>query len=73
MGKVTFTEKEFKQFQRIEHKRKVNEDTQALGAPGLAKTILSMERRITKLEKQAMAKDTRLNNIMKRLITLEVK
>jgi hypothetical protein len=73
MRGIAFTEKEFKQFQKIEHKRKVTEDAQELGVPGLAKTIFAMERRIAKLEKQAKAKDTRLNNIMGRLITLEVK
>ena len=46
------TPKEFKQFQRIEHKRKVETDAQEFAIPGLAKTILAMERRIAKLEKQ---------------------
>jgi hypothetical protein len=67
------TVKEFKQFQRIEHKRKVEADSEDFAIPGLAKTILAMERRIAKLEKQAKAKDTRLNNVMKRLLELEGK
>jgi len=71
MGKIVLTEKEFKTFKKIEHKRKVTEDAQELGVPGLPATIFTLERKIAKLEKQVKAKDTRLNNIMKRLITLE--
>ena len=49
---IEMTQKEFKTFQRIEHKRKVEADSEAFAVPGLAKTILVMERRIAKLEKQ---------------------
>ena len=49
---IEMTQKEFKKFQRIEHKRKVEQDSEEFAIPGLAKTILAMERRIAKLEKQ---------------------
>ena len=49
---IEMTPKEFKQFQKIEHKRKVEADSAEFAVPGLAKTILAMERRIAKLEKQ---------------------
>lgn len=60
---IEMTPKEFKQFQKIEHKRKIEQDSEAFAVPGLAKTILAMERRIAKLEKQAKAKDTRVNKL----------
>ena len=60
---ITMTPKEFKQFQKIEHKRKVEADSAEFAVPGLAKTILAMERRIGKLEKQAKAQDARINKL----------
>lgn len=49
---MEMTKAEFKQFEKIQHKRKVTEDAQELGVPGLDKTIFMLERKITKLEKQ---------------------
>jgi hypothetical protein len=60
---IEMTQKEFKQFQKIEHKRKVEADSEGFTVPGLAKTILSMEKRIAKLEKQAKAQDARINKL----------
>ena len=60
---MEMSEKEFKQFQQIHHKRKVEQDSEAFAIPGLAITILSMERRIAKLEKQAKAQDARINKL----------
>ena len=49
---MEMTKAEFKQFEKIQHKRKVEQDSEAFEVPGLAQTVLMMERRIAKLEKQ---------------------
>jgi len=48
---IEMTQKEYQKFKKVAKKRKLKQDAEEVGIPGLEQTVVALEKRIEKLDK----------------------
>ncbi len=68
---MQMSEKEWKGFQKELKKKRLKEDAERLGVPGLADTVISLERKVARLENRLRTAEAQAGKSYAKCLELE--